>query len=505
MALQLLSNFKLQSMKTIKSFIYATIVIALSASCTKQLELEPVSSISTSSFWKTEDDANGAVTGMYIRLRSVTSTNLFIWGESRSQDMKQSLGNDFTNIRNFNNTLDPTAAGPDWNSVYQVINDVNLILKYLPTISFKSDATKNKYLAEAYAMRAYCYFIMAKTWGDLPLVTDPTEGYDPSVIYKERTPVADIFTQIKNDIAQGLSLFSDNSFTVGRNRWSKPALNALKGDVFLWTAKKLNGGNEDLTAALSALNDVDAADVQLLSDFGRIFDYDNKGNKEILMANNFLLNETGSTFMQNMYIDGYPPDSDPAAVAIIGAVGGANYWTLTDDTRQKFKPEDLRRTATYTELYSYDEATSGYTKFYGCIQRKFDGMINAGARTFIDDVVLYRYADVLLMKAEAQNALSQDPSDAMNKVRKRAFGSNFSGNEFVSGSKEDNDNAILEERLLEFLYEGKYWWDILRFDKASELIPYFQNNPSDTYKYLWPLSLDILSKEPKAKQNPGYQ
>jgi hypothetical protein len=346
---------------------------------------------------------------------------------------------------------------------------------------------------------------MAKTWGDLPLVTDPTEGYDPSVIYKERTPVADIFAQIKNDIAQGLSLFSDNSFTVGRNRWSKPALNALKGDVFLWTAKRLNGGNEDLTAALSALNDVDAADVQLLNDFGRIFDYDNKGNKEILMANNFLLNETGSTFMQNMYIDAYPPNSDPAAAAIIGAVGGANYWTLTDDTRQKFKPEDLRRTATYTELYSYDEATSGYTKFYGCIQRKFDGMINAGARAFIDDVVLYRYADVLLMKAEAQNALSQDPSDAMNKVRKRAFGSNFSGNEFVPGSKEDNDEAILEERLLEFLYEGKYWWDILRFNKASELIPYFQNNPADTYKYLWPLSLDILSKEPKVKQNPGYQ
>lgn len=485
--------------------IFSALIIVIGAGCTKTLELEPVSSISTASFWKSEDDANGALRGMYIRLRSVTATNLYLWGESRSQNLKQSLGNDFSNLRLYNNTLDPTAAGPDWSSVYRVINDVNLVLKYLPNISFKTEADKNRSLAEAYAMRAYCYFIMAKTWGDLPLVTDPTEGYDPSVIYKERTPVADIFTQIKNDIAQGLSLFSDNSFTAGRNRWSKPALNALKGDVFLWTAKKLNGGDEDLTTALSALNDVDAADVQLLSDFGSIFDYDNKGNKEILMANNFLLNETGSTFMQNMYIDAYPPNSDPAAAAIIGAVGGANYWTLTDDTRQKFKPEDLRRTATYTELYSYDEATSAYTKFYGCIQKKFDGMINAGARIFIDDVVLYRYADVLLMKAEAQNALSQDPSDAMNQIRKRAFGSNFSGNEFVSGSKEDNDNSILEERLLEFLYEGKYWWDILRFDKAAELIPYFQSNPTDTYKYLWPLSLSILSTEPKVNQNPGYQ
>ncbi|HRO46528.1 RagB/SusD family nutrient uptake outer membrane protein [Agriterribacter sp.] len=490
-----------------KNYIIITVLISvLGAGCTKTLELEPISTISTASFWKTEDDANGALRGMYIRLRSVTAANLYLWGEARSQNLKQSVGNDFTNLRTFNNTLDPTAAGPDWSSVYRVINDVNLILKYLPNISFKTEAARNRALAEAYTMRAYCYFIMAKTWGDIPLVTDPTEGYDPSVIYKERTSASAIFTQIKADITQGLSLFPDNSFLPGRNRWSKPALNVLKGDVYLWTAKKMNGGNEDFTTALTALSDVETADVQLLDNFERIFDYDNKGNKEILMANNFQQFESGATFMANMYLDAFPPNSDPDAVAIIGALGGGggNYWTLTDETRNKFKAEDSRRVATYTELYSFEESTGDYTKFYGCIQRKFNGFVNAGSRLFIDDVVLYRYADVLLMKAEAQNALGQDPSDAVNAVRERAFGSNFSGNEFVAGSQEDNDEAILEERLLEFLYEGKYWWDILRFNKASESIPYFIDNPTHTYKYLWPLSLSILSTEPKAVQNPGY-
>ncbi|MBX3238658.1 MAG: RagB/SusD family nutrient uptake outer membrane protein [Chitinophagaceae bacterium] len=486
--------------------IFSALTIAFGAGCTKTLELEPVSSISSTSFWKTEDDANGALRGMYVRLRNVTASNLYLWGEARSQNMKRSVGN-FGSIMNvFENLVDVNIAGPDWNTVYSVVNDANLILKYLPNITFKTEAAKNRALGEAYTMRAYCYFLMAKTWGDIPLVVDPTEGYNPDVIYKERTPVAQIFTQIKSDISQALSLFPDNSFLAGRNRWSKPALNALKGDVFLWTAKKMNGGNSDLTEALNALNDVNAADVQLLNDFERVFDYDNKGNKEILMANNFQLNESGATFMANMYIDAYPPNADPAAVAIIGALGGggASYFTLTDETRSKFKTDDTRRIASYTELYSYEESTGAYTKFYACIQRKFNGMVNAGSRNFIDDVVLYRYADVLLMKAEAQNALSQDPSAAINAVRQRAFGSNFSGNEFVAGSKEDNDAAILEERLLEFLYEGKYWWDILRFDKASVLIPYFRDNPSHTYKYLWPLSLNILSTEPKAIQNPGY-
>ncbi|SDC47359.1 RagB/SusD family nutrient uptake outer membrane protein [Niabella drilacis] len=491
-------------MKNYTYILYIVLLAFIPVSCTRNLELEPVSTISTASFWKTEDDANGALRGMYIRLRSVTATNLYLWGEARSQDMKQSVGNDFNNLRIFNNTLDATTAGPDWSSVYRVVNDANLILKYLPGIVFGADANRNRLLAEAFAMRAFCYFIMTKTWGTLPLVLEPTEGYDPAILYRERSGVNEVFVQIKNDIEKALSLFPDNNFQAGRNRWSKPAVNALKGDVFLWTAKKLNGGNNDLNTALTALNEVGAADVQLLTGFESVFNYDNKGNKEILMANNFQQFETGGTFMANMYIDAYPPNADPVARALIGTVGGGNYWTLSDDTRSRFKDDDTRKAATYTELYSVDPATGAKTSFYGCIQRKFNGTVDAGARLFIDDVILYRYADVLLMKAEAQNALGQDPANAINEVRKRAFGARFSEHTFVTGSKEANDNAILEERLLEFLYEGKYWWDILRFDKAATQIPYFKANPGHTYKYIWPLSLGILSSEPKVQQNTGY-
>lgn len=492
-------------MKKVKIISFIFIAFLANLACTKQLELTPISSISTASFWKTEDDANGAVYGMYARLRGVTATSLYIWGESRSQNLKQSVGNDFTNIRNFDNTLDATAAGPDWSNIYQVVDDANYILTYVPGIEgFKSEASKNRLLAETYTMRAYCYFVMVKTWGGVPLVTEPTEGYDPSVIYKERAPVAEVFALIKQDIDQALSLFADNSFTTGRNRWSKPGTNALKGDVYLWTGKVLGGGDADFNVALTALNEIEGADVALLPDFNRVFDYDNKGNKEVIVANNFRRFETGGTFMANMYIDAFPPNSDPASVAIIGSIGGANYWTPTDEVRAKFASDDLRKAASFTELYSADPGTGLYTQYYGGIQKKFEGLVEAGARYFLDDVILYRYADVLLMKAEAQNALGQDPSDAINTVRLRAFGSNFSSHVFVSGSKAENDDAILDERLFELMYEGKYWWDILRFDKATERIPYFTTNPGDTYKYLWPLSLSILSLEPKAVQNPGY-
>ena len=283
-----------------------------------------------------------------------------------------------------------------------------------------------------------------------------------------------------------------------------PGANALKGNVYLWTGKQLGGGEADLTTALSALEEVDNADVALLTDFSSIFDYDNKGNEEIIMASNFTQFETTGTFMENMYIDSYPAGAEPTAIERIGAIGGGNYWTLTDEVRDQFSDDDIRKDASFVTLYLEDTTTGEYTNLYGDIQKKFDGLVESGSRLFLDDVIIYRYADVLLMKAEAQNALGMDPSEAINAVRQRAYGSTFAEHVFVSGSKEVNDDLILQERLKELLYEGKYWWDILRFGQAPELVPYFEENPGDTYKYLWPLSLSILSLEPETEQNPGY-
>lgn len=497
--------------------LYSSISILPLLSCTKQITLDPVSTISSSSFWKTENDATSGLYGMYARFRQVTAGNLFIWGEARSQDMIQSKGNDATNLRIFANTLDPTAAGPDWTSLYTVVNDANLILQKVPNIKFVSNGNKNRIIAEAYTMRAFCYFVMVRTWGAVPIVTESAEGYDASKIYRERSSAVQVFSLIKGDIDSALSLFPDNNFTVGRNRWTKPGADALKGDVYLWTGKVLGGGRADFTVALSALNDIESSNVSLLTDFGSVFNYNNKGNNEIIMASNFteyeLMNPGGTvadlnnqTFMANMYIDAFPPNTSPAQIAAIAPVnaGGGNYWTLSEETRNNFSGEDLRKNASFYDLVTADPVTGLYTVYNYSIQRKFDGLVDAGNRLFLDDVVLYRYGEILLMKAEAENALGMDPSTEINKVRKRAYGANYLTHVFVNGSVEQNDSLILNERSLELLYEGKRWWDILRFGKAPVLIPFFRNNPGSEFKYLWPLSLNILSLEPKVTQNTGY-
>ncbi|MEZ4968986.1 MAG: RagB/SusD family nutrient uptake outer membrane protein [Flavobacteriaceae bacterium] len=488
-----------------KIFIWILISLLPIYSCNNELDIEPVSTISATSFWKTQDDATGGLYGMYDRFRDVAARNLFLWGEARSQSMKQSVGNDFSTLRIFENTLDATDAGPSWYVLYQVVNDANLIIKYVPDIEFINEGDKSRILAEAYTMRAFCYFVMAKTWGEAILFTEPTEGYDPEKMYKDRSSISDVFTLVKGDIEEALTLFPNNDFTTGRNRWSKPAAYALKGDVYLWTGKVMDGGNADIETALDALNEVESSDVDILPEFKRIFDYDNKGNKEILFSSNFQQFESSSTFMANMYFDQLPPNALPSAAEALGVPGGANYWTLTDDSISKFSEDDQRKDASFIELYSLDEDTGLYTNFYGCIQVKFDGLIENGTRYFLDDVIVYRYADVLLMKAEAENALGRDPSVSINKIRLRAYGDNYDDHVFVNGTVTQNDSIILNERLLEFFYEGKRWWDIIRFNKTSELVPYFRDNPGNDHKLLWPIGLNILSLEPKIIQNPGYQ
>ncbi|BBD46305.1 RagB/SusD domain protein [Petrimonas sp. IBARAKI] len=485
--------------------ILLSLILFSFLSCDNLLNLEPTSNITTASFWKTEDDAKGAIYGMYARFRNVTNSNLFLWGEARSQNLKQSVGNDFSNMRIFQNTLDAVDAGPSWSTLYQVVNDANLILKYVPEISFLDGNNKNQILAEAYSMRAFCYFVMARTWGGVIIFTEPTEGYIPEKMYKERSSIEDCFKLIKDDIDKAISLYPDNNFITGRNRWSKPATNALKGDVYLWTGKVMNGGNSDFSTALNALTEIESSDVMLLSEFNRVFDYDNKGNKEILFASRFQLYESSNTGYYRMYIDQLPPNPAPGASEVIGVPRDGNYWTLSDESLAMFSNEDQRKDGTFYELYSFDAATGLYSKFYGCIQMKFNGVVDAGSRYFLDDVIIYRYADVLLMKAEAENALGKDPSTSINKIRQRAYGENYSKHVFVNGSKAQNDMEILNERLLELFYEGKRWWDLIRFDKVFELVPYFKENPQDKYRLLWPIGLNILSMEPNISQNPGYQ
>ncbi len=494
-------------MKKIHKIVIFLIIALFIVSCSDELNIEPLSSITVGRYWKTEEDAESALYGTYTSFRGAASAGwgdpslLYAIGEARSETMapgqlvyttaKYYLDSDFSLL----------FTGPEWSSFYRMIHNANLVLKYVPGIEFKSQAKKDNILAQAYAIRAFLYFRMAQTWGDLPLRLDPIESVDRDVLYIERTPKSEIFKVIKADIDKAVTLFGDdNSFPDGRNVWSKPAVNALKADVYLWTGKAEGGGNADFTAALNALNEIETSEVGLLDDFRQVFT--KKGNKEILFAfyGDNIEGAASNASLMNFQFN--PTGISDSILQIIGPASGSGYFYLSDLVANQFTNDDQRKNATFCDVYT---VLNGVKSYYGRSVVKTPGIDEYNQRKWIDDYPIYRYADVLLMKAEAKNALGQDPSAEINKVRERAYKENYAEHIFVNGSKIQNDEAILKERLLELVTEGKRWHDLVRFGKAFELVPALQNNVGDDYLLLFPLSKNILSQEPKVKQNPGYE
>ncbi|HEY0668114.1 MAG TPA: RagB/SusD family nutrient uptake outer membrane protein [Sphingobacteriaceae bacterium] len=487
-------------------YIIPFLLVAFLIGCKEHLEIAPVSSITKESFFKTENDVQGALSGTYLRLRNLaTAVNLYVWGEARSEMLTSSIAGNLGYNRYYDNSMTESITGPDWSGVYSAINSTNLVLKYTPGIGFTSEANKNNALAEAYTMRAYLYFILAKTWGGVPLRIEPTEGYDPLTIQLPKATEAEVFQLIKADLDKALQLFPNNSFPSGRNRWSKPAANALKADVYLWTGKRLNGGSADFTTALNAINEVETADVTLLSNFADIFKYTNKGNKEIIMAIRFQVGESSNqTAAHNMYSSStaYPAYVPQWQRDIVGVplAGNGNVWRITPLVRNQFTNDDTRKAATYVDL----EGT-GANQYYTNYGLKYSGTVEAGTRYFQNDYILYRYGDIVLMKAEAKNALNQAPTIEMNKIRLRAYGTaNYPAHIFVPGTKAQNDDAILKERLFELALEGKRWWDLVRFGKAFDLVPSLQGRSAETHLLYWPIGVSTRTRETLVTEIEGW-
>ena len=173
-------------MKNIKYFVGA-ICLALSLnSCSDFLNEEPVSEIPAGDMWQTARDAKAGINEIYGLLRSTLRENYFYWGEFRSDNVAPGAPVMADQARVINNLMSTDEKCAKWTTLYQMINQTNLAIKYVPNISMPDVADRNDYLGQAYALRALAYFYAIRVWGDVPLFIEPTEKYSEA-IYKERT------------------------------------------------------------------------------------------------------------------------------------------------------------------------------------------------------------------------------------------------------------------------------------------------------------------------------
>ncbi|GAB5554240.1 MAG: SusD family outer membrane lipoprotein NanU [Saprospiraceae bacterium] len=499
-----------------KKYIYIIFAVLIFSSCEEQLELVSPSELTTAGFWDTEEGARTAHTGMYANLRS-SAGNLWLLGEMRSDIWG---GRTYESASNVNliesNFTEATAPFGGWAGLYTRIHRINDFLFNVPNIEFVNEDDKNHLIAQAYGLRAMYYYTLLKSWGEVPIILEPLSTIDPANLSKPRSSQAEVMSLIKSDIEASLDAFgADNSFWAGsRNFWSKAATLALKGDVYIWSGNLLGGGSSDLNTAKTSLMEISSLGVALESSISDLWGVGNENNSEFIFSIQYKQDEASSFYnsLTGRSTEINPQFSDKGASMNDFIIAGANRYGQSEKTILLLDDnEDSRKDATFIRLYIDDNGGAGYSTYneptyFGSIFNKFLGRVIGSERIFENDVPVYRYADVLLLLAEAKNLLGEDPSGEINQIRERAYGANYVADvhAYTNGSQIDNANAILNERYKEFIGEGKRWWDLRRAGDSFVIDNIRFLNSGDEFKLLLPITTDMIGRNPDLQQTSGY-
>jgi hypothetical protein len=498
-------------------------MLILFGSCRKDLSLAPVSSITDANFFQNASQFDAFMAGIHSNFRGGTA-NFQALGEMRADifGTDPGSGSAFTGEATqgeehlWQETLNLDNPGvSNFGNFYANIDQINLMISKLNSTSVVVPATKNYYLGICYGMRAFYYFQIYCTWGNAIIQTDPVNSSTLNIatLAKAASPQTAVMALIKSDIANSVASFgTDYSFKNSRSYWSKSATLMLKAQVYLWTSVHNNGGTTDAATAEAALKDIqtNAASLQLLPSYANVFPSTNRGNNEIIFSIHNFLNENAMTWIQSSFV----PQTG-LIVAYYDSVENRQFNVVTDDwggllrapvkisTFRQFGPFDTRASASIQAAYSL---ANGSYKIAGCFADKYQGEQSGGLRVITNDFPIYRYADLLLLLAEAEVNQGQDPTNEINQVRARAYGANYNPatmgypNQAIDANPKE---AILQERLLEFVFEGKRWLDLRRMGD-SYVYEHTALLPANAYALLWPIDRATLTNNRLLVQTPGY-
>lgn len=464
--------------------------------CHDKLDVNQKSAITADAMWADESDATAAMYGVYNEMRFAFSEAYIFWGEYRSGLWGRGLATNATYSDPFTNELNSTHAHANWQNLYTTINDCNLILKYTPNISFVDEVDKNKVLANALFVRAFCYYWIGRVWGDAPVLVNGFESGEQEDLYPSREPADRVFEQVRVDLEAANSLMPES--VTDRNLASKAAISLLQADYYLWMAKVRGGGDAALNLAKQAVDAVvNNSNYTLMTDFSNVFS--NKLNQEIVFAWSYVMDE---------YTGGYPADH-LVPLQYISAqyvenpikVGSHQQWIFLTDEYKDFLSENADDQRTNVSFETFFDAPKDATFQW---INKYAGSWQNQTRVFDADILVYRYADALLMSAEIENALGNSilAVERLNAVAERAYGvAGFYPNGLPT---QQVDRAILDERKKEFVSEGKIWWDLIRFGVVFDEVPSLAGRENEQNILLWPVHNTSINTNPNIKQTPGY-
>jgi len=479
-------------------------------SCKKYLDLQPQDGLTGAEYWQTKEQVQASVTGIYASLTAsptgarAAAETFFLWGELRGDMVASTLFTTNEQIDVINVNILPTNSIAKWDGIYQTINYCNTVIQFAPGVlakdqTFTQDAL-NRAVSEAKAIRALMYFYLVRTFNQVPLKLTATAS-DKDIINLPKSPADTILAQVQKDLneAETYAINDYGSRSANKGRITKSAINAIQADVYLWQEKYA----ECVTACNKVINThayglIDGSDANVWYKTM----YVNGNSNESIFELQF----------DNQILNTFYPLFNSSRKFIASSIVMDEIYTIDLTNPLNF---DIR--ADGAAVRSTDQMIW-----------KYMGLSNTTTRASSEsyaDWIMYRYADILLMKAEAQNQLGngQDALDLVNIIRSRARALALTAASPAVTDKMAIADYILRERAREFAFEGKRWYDLLRnarrnnyqrldilLDVVSGTVPPNRQQSAiakfkDFNSHYLPIYYSELTTDKALVQNPFYK
>ncbi len=489
----------------ILTYISIAVITILAVSCSEDfLEKTPLDTINTENFYQTESDAIAAINGAYQPLQWPKLYNMRMWttdimaGNSIVGAGGGDDGRETQDLANFVTATDNPGVLDIFRGPSPGILRCNLVLQKVPQMDLNEDL-KNRILGEAYFLRGLYHFILVRFFGDVPLITIPQEPGDD--LRPKRDAKSLVYDQIIEDLNQAIILLPEKSSYGSANlgRAAKGSATGLLAKVYLTL--------ENWEKVVDLANKVEQLGYDLNLNYGDNYDVKKKNSIESLFEIQYI-GDAGEDFWSNENQSSWlSAFTGPRGADMVA--GGSGWNQPTQEFVSAYEAGDKRKDVTV--LYDGGPQFDGqdYNASYsatGYNLRKF--LVSKSVSETYDNSPMnfpvLRYADVLLMKAEALNNLGRtaEAEAPLNKVRQRA------GLPALSGlSKSEFKTVVLHERRMELAFEGQRWFDLIRVDNGQYGLDFLHSigklNASQKHLLL-PIPLKEIESNPNLVQNPGY-
>lgn len=497
-----------------RKILYTLAIAAALASCGDSLEQTPVGELAQGNLPKSDADAISLVNSVYqVNVSKSTAFGYMtdLVTETTISGENPNGGGGLLGLLKWDATNSYITGM--WRDLYKGITNANDAIDQVEGNSNVSAAIQQRVVGEAEFLRAYYLNYAVQFWGDVPIVIHNTEGSGVT-----RRPVDEVYQQIESDLLAAASALPASYGNTDKGRATSGAAWALLSKVYL-TWGQVSPTYSDAQKHELFAKSVEAANkvtgYELEEDFLANWDNNNRNGKESIFATQ---HNTGSA------ADGSGGNHLCHCAFSNGFSNGLPHVVPANrDVQLSYEPGDQRREGSFADSL-YNPATGEYFHFNLPRFRKYidtsDPNSSANNRNINRSIL--RYAEVLLIKAEAINERDHKPNDeayeAINEVRRRAFRS-FpvtapSSHDLKKGLDYDGFKAaIVQERQWEFVYEQKHWLDLVRWRTLVKTIknstvakdPQYNKQTISLKHYRYPIPQDQRNINPEGLwQNWGY-